>query len=75
MSRTYNRGPCWVCGKDISCAGFARTAHMRMHVRQGLVIEEVTRQWFGRRFEELRTFKLTPKGVKVCKVTQAKSKL
>ena len=63
MSRTYNRGPCDLCGKSISCAGFAKTAHMRKHVREGLATEIVSHHWFGKRFEEVRTFSYTPKGV------------
>ena len=63
MSRTYNRGPCDLCGKSISCAGLAKTAHMRKHVREGLAIEIVGLYWFGKRFEEVRTFSYTPGGV------------
>lgn len=35
--KTYNIGTCEVpgCGKVLSNAGFARTAHMRVHVRRG----------------------------------------
>ncbi len=39
MSRSaYGRGPCFVCGKVISSAGFAQYHHKMMHVRR----EEMT---------------------------------
>jgi hypothetical protein len=36
---SYNYGKCRYCDKQISGAGFARAAHNRMHVRQGLLLE------------------------------------
>jgi len=68
--KTYNRGPCRVCGKDVSCAGFAQTAHMRKHVREGLAIEEETGHWLKGRFEVFRRFVLTPAGVEASRRTR-----
>jgi len=72
MSRTYNRGPCDLCGKDISCAGFAKTAHMRKHVREGLAVERTSRHWFGRHLDEFRTFDFTPAGVLAYRAERAR---
>lgn len=45
MGKTYGRGYCWVCGEQVSSAGFADYHHNMRHVREGLMIEH------RRRFE------------------------
>jgi hypothetical protein len=50
---TYNRGPCPVCKRWISNAGFARSAHYRMHVRQGDMIEVAKWTWKGETLHKL----------------------
>ena len=49
---TYRKVECYICGKRIGNAGFATAAHLRKHVREGILIER--RSWTaGRiRFEQ-----------------------
>lgn len=39
MSRTYSLDKCYICGKQHSMNGLARTNHMRKHVREGILME------------------------------------
>jgi len=39
MTRTYETFRCFVCDRRISVNGFARTNHMRKHVRDGTATE------------------------------------
>ena len=41
MRAAYSRRTCRVCGQEISSAGCAWVAHMRKHVREGKVREDV----------------------------------
>lgn len=47
MSKTYSFRECPVCHKDIRAAGFAWAAHCRKHVREGTMIERITRDKKG----------------------------
>jgi len=39
MSNTYTKNECWVCGQIISCNGLATAAHLKMHIREGYLIQ------------------------------------
>lgn len=54
MRHSYNAGPCKVCGRMISGAGFARKSHERMHVREGTLIEVWRWSWSGNKLGESR---------------------
>ncbi len=62
MSRSaYGRGPCFICGKVISSAGFAQYNHKMMHVRR----EEMTvtqRRASGKHLYYHPVFEMTEKG-------------
>jgi hypothetical protein len=47
MAFTYNTGPCRVCGKVMSSAGFAVKAHMDMHARNGELVTVYRWSWRG----------------------------
>jgi hypothetical protein len=44
---SYNTGPCRVCGKEMTGAGFAVKAHNDMHVREGDLIVVTQYTWKG----------------------------
>jgi hypothetical protein len=44
---SYTTGPCHVCGKILTAAGFARVAHEDMHVRNGELIAVHVWSWKG----------------------------
>jgi hypothetical protein len=50
---TYVRIPCHICGKDLTCAGAARTAHMRGHVNRGEAVETGKGSLYRGRFEKV----------------------
>lgn len=52
MGKTYGRGYCWVCGEQISSAGFADYHHNMRHVREGLMIEHRRRYYHRVRGQE-----------------------
>ncbi len=52
MGKTYGRGYCWVCGEQISSAGFADYHHNMRHVREGLMIEHRRRFYHRVRGQE-----------------------
>lgn len=41
MSRTYSLRLCYTCRRHVSTAGAAYVAHMRKHVREGLLTEHL----------------------------------
>lgn len=44
---SYTTGPCHVCGKILTAAGFARVAHEDMHVRNGDLLVVHVWSWKG----------------------------
>jgi len=56
MSRSaYGKRICFICGRQISVAGFAWVSHQRKHVREGLVREiHFDRPFRGIRFEQVK---------------------
>lgn len=58
---SYTTGPCRVCGKTLTAAGFARVAHEDMHVRSGELVYVWKWTWKG---EKLSNRLLLPKQVK-----------
>ena len=54
MSKTYNRGVCYLCGQSLSNAGLAVAAHNRKHIREGLMTETPAhyngKTWFSAKF-------------------------
>lgn len=46
--KSYNRGPCPVCGRSISNAGFAEKAHEAAHVRRGEMVQVNRYTWQGK---------------------------
>lgn len=53
----YIKRPCGICGKLVTANGLAMTSHLRMHVREGKLIERSLggRPAFGSPGEELLT--------------------
>ena len=39
MSKNYYKRKCWVCGEEISTAGWAWASHQKMHVRKGELVQ------------------------------------
>jgi len=60
--RSYNDGPCRVCGKLITNAGFARAAHYRKHVREGRMVKMM--RWSLTRDSWLESWYVTPAEVR-----------
>ena len=63
MSRSaYGRGPCFICGKVISSAGFAQYNHKMMHVRRDEMTKHM-RELSGVKFlHYIPIFEVTDKG-------------
>ena len=40
MGNHYYKKECWVCGEEISTAGWAFGNHLKMHVRKGELIQK-----------------------------------
>lgn len=55
---SYTSGPCDVCGKRLTAAGFARIAHEDMHIRNGDLLCVHVWTWKG---AKLRSKVIKPK--------------
>jgi hypothetical protein len=56
---TYTKRPCSICGQRITANGFAMIAHLRKHVREGVINERSIdgRPAFAKPSEGLAGFK------------------
>ena len=64
MSRSaYSRGPCFICGKVISSAGFAQYNHKMMHVRRDeMTVREIDISRISFLGASYKRFTITDKG-------------